>query len=326
MYKALTLGEAAAQLRRPADTLVLFHARPDADAVGSALALAQLLSALGSRVHCLCADEIPERLHFLVKHLQRDVSLAGIPQDFTAARVVAVDVASPAQLGALWQHFEGKVDLMIDHHATGTPFADHLIDPAASATGELVFALLRELGGELTKKVATLLFAAISSDTGGFRFSNVTPHTHRIAAELLEAGADAAEINHRLFESKSMAMLSAEAAAFSRLHLYADGRVAVITFPHALKAELSLKDEHLATLVDIARSVEGVEVAAAIRQPTPDGEFRVSMRATCDVDVAAICAAFGGGGHKKAAGATLHAADIAAAEKMLTAEILKSIH
>ena len=126
----------------------------------------------------------------------------------------------------------------------------------------------------------------------------------------MASGIDCAEINHRLFDSFSMEQLRARAAGISNLHLFANGAIAVITFPYALKAALGLEDAHLDSLVDVARSLAGVKVAVCIRQPGTQGVFRVSMRSSCELDVSAVCAAFGGGGHKKAAGCTVTASDM----------------
>ena len=307
-YRSLTFEEILPYLSQPADTLVLFHRNPDADAVGSAFAMKLVLTDLGSRAFCVCADEIPDRLRFLTDGIQESVLPEAIPADFEVARILSVDSASPSQLGALWEMFEGQIDLMIDHHAMNEPYADHYIRPEAAATGEILFDLVKQLATDgyvtITDPLCMALYAAISGDTGGFCYANVTPETHMRAAELMASGIDCADINHRLFHSYSMEQLRARAAGISNMQLFADGRVAVITFPYAIKAALGLKDEHLDTLVEVARGLQGVRVAAAIRQ-SEGGIYRVSMRSSCHVDVAAICATFGGGGHVKAAGCTI---------------------
>ena len=186
--------------------------------------------------------------------------------------------------------------------------------PEAAATGEILFDIVKTLAQEekitITDSLCEDLYAAISSDTGCFRFSNVTPETHARAAELLASGIDTASINHRLFEVRTMEQLRAEAAGISNLHTFADGRIAVILFPYALKAALGLRDEHLDTLVEVARSLAGAQIAVTIKQPSTEAVFRVSTRAECDYNVAELCALFGGGGHAKAAGCTVNAANI----------------
>ena len=313
------------RLAEPQDTLILFHRNPDADAVGSAFALKYVLESLGSRAWCVCANEIPARLAFLTDGEQESVLPEAIPDELEIERIISVDTASPAQLGALWELYEGQIDFMIDHHGMGEPYADHYIRSDAAATGEILFDIVKELADAdkitITDALCIDLYAAISSDTGCFRYSNVTPETHMRAAELVASGIDCADINHKLLEARTLDQLRAQAAGISNLHLFADGKVAIVTFPYALKAALDLCDEHLETLIDVARSLAGVKVAIAIRQPGTGGTFRVSTRSNCDYDVSALCARFGGGGHKKAAGCTITAADTDEAMNRIVREI-----
>ena len=324
-FRSLTLEEICDLLAVPANTLILFHRNPDADAIGSAFALKKILSDLGSRAWCVCSDEIPERLAFLADDEQESVLPSSIPQDMTVERIMSVDSASPAQLGGLYALYEGRIDLMIDHHETGEVYANHYVRKDAAATGEIMFDLVKRLATEervtITDRLCTRLYAAISADTGGFRFSNVTSQTHKRAAELVASGIDCAAINHRLFDCNSMERLRATAAGISNLHVFADGKIAVITFPYALKVALGLSDTDLDGLVEIARSLMGVCVAIAIRQPSADGVFRVSTRSSCTYNVAELCARFDGGGHKKAAGCTLYAADMEEAMNQIVSAI-----
>lgn len=321
-FASLNEQQVCALLRTPADTLVLYHVRPDPDAIGSAFALARLLRALGSRAYCVCADEIPRRLRFLVDTQQESTLPESIPQGFCATRVITVDAASPSQLGALFDRFAEQITLMIDHHASGTVYADHYRVMTA-ATGELILDLFAALGVPVDPVSARLLYAAISGDTGCFKYSNTTPETHRRAAALLALGVDAAEINRLLFDCKPLSLLRAEKAAFDRLCLYREGEIAVVTFPYDLKEKMQLCDEDLETLIDVAREVAGVRVAVSIRQSKPEPVFRVSMRSACALDVAAVCAVFGGGGHVKAAGATIAAESIEAARDAVLAVLFE---
>lgn len=319
--RALTVEQVLARLSSPAPTLILFHVNPDADAIGSAFALASFLSACGSSAYCLCADEIPERLRFLTDGLQDSVLISSLPEGFEDARVITVDSASPAQLGSLYDTLGERVSLMIDHHAAGTPYADYLLVPQAAATGEILFDLFAASGLDLPAVTAKLLYSAISSDTGGFRYANVRKETHLRAAALVEAGVDVAEVSRLLFETKSPATLRAERLGLSKLQVLDGGRVAVITVSYAELQENDLRPEHLATLIDIARSVAGVEVAAVLRQLSDQPVFRLSTRANVDFDVSAVCATFGGGGHRRAAGATLHADCMESALSLLLSAI-----
>ena len=310
MYQHLTLTETAVRLRGNEPTLILFHRHPDGDAIGAGFGLKLILEAMGGTVYCVCEDEIPERLRFLTEGVQDSILKENLPADFAPTQIISVDTASPAQAGVLYPDYEGKFDLMIDHHAKGDMYADGYIDGEASSAGELIYRLSRELVkmgrlAAIPERVDQLLYAAISSDTGCFRYSNASPETHRAAAALLEAGFDAADLNHRLFGVKSYKLLQAEKVGFDRLKLYADGKLGIVAMPFEVMEQYGFTDEHLGTLVDVARGLQGVQVAVAIRQPKAEGVYRVSMRSSCDVDVAAICAEFGGGGHIKAAGCTV---------------------
>ncbi len=320
-FRSLQCSELAQALRESTDSLIIFHRHPDGDAVGSGFALRLLLEAMGCRALCACEDEIPERFRFLVGGMQESILKEHLPADFAPVQIITVDTASPAQMGTLFPLYEGKVTLMIDHHAKGTVYADGWVDGSASSAGEMVFRLSRELvrTGRIScipEGLDKLLYAAVSSDTGCFRYSNVTTATHVCAAELLAGGTfDPAELNHLLFEVKSEKLLLAERLGAERLICRLNGALGIVTFPASLKQQYELTDEHLETLVDIPRSLEGVQVAVAIRQPSDAPVFRVSMRSNTNVDVSAVCARFGGGGHVKAAGCTIELPSVTTVEE-----------
>ena len=321
------LDELIALLEAPADTLIIFHRNPDADAVGSAFAFSNVLEQLGSPTRCVCQDEVPDNLQFLMNGTQESVLVDAVLADFEPVRIISVDTASRAQMGTLADLFGESVDVMIDHHEQDDTYgAQCYIRPNAAATGEILFDLIKRLAEEeritVDEAMCIDLYAAISGDTGCFRYSNVTPKTHIRAAELVASGIDCADINRRLFENKSLERLRAQSAAISNMELFADGKIAVVTFPYALKIALGLSDADLDALVDIPRSLSGVEVALCIRQPLPEGKFRVSCRSNGSYDVAALCRKFDGGGHARAAGCTLTALDIGDAMH----RILSAIH
>ncbi len=329
-FRKFSFTEVVDELAIAKNTLILFHVRPDGDAVGSAFALKLLLEATGSRVFCMCQNQVPQRLAFLSVGIQDSTLPEDIPTDFEAERIVAVDTASVAQLGDLYARFANKIDLKLDHHTKGDHYADYFVMESAAATGEIVFDISREflkrgLINALPERVDFCLYTAISSDTGCFKYSNVTPKTHIRSAELLKSGVDAAGINQLLFDSKSMEVLAAEKAGFDTLKMFRDGKIAVVYFTYEMKERLGILDEHLETLIDVARSVEGVEVAIAVRQPSKEKTFRVSTRSQGGVDVSAVCAAFGGGGHVRASGCTIMADSIEHAADLVVTEIEKQM-
>lgn len=310
IYRKLTLEETVKILCQKKDTLLLCHSRPDCDTVGSALALKKLLQKMGMKAHCICESQLPHRLEFLPDD-QKSFLREDIPEGFKAERIIAVDTASPMQLGDLEEEYLEKVDLMIDHHGKGQQYADGYIIPDISATGEMVFRISRELlriGAidSISKEIDSCIYAAISSDTGCFKYSSVSPDTHMAAAELLRSGIDFADINHRLFDCKPFIQLKTEQIGFEHLSFYDNGKIGIIEFPYKLKAENGILDQYMETLVDVARSIDGVGVAIVIRQPKDENVFRCSMRSSCETDVSKVCAKLGGGGHVKAAGCTIY--------------------
>ena len=317
-FRCVSVEESADILCSGKNVLILFHVHPDGDAVGSAFALRAFIESRGRKAWCVCADELPERFRFIFEGVQGSVLHNAIPKDFKADLIVSVDTASPSQLGALYDVYKGKIDLMIDHHEKGTPYATNCIHGGAAACGEVLYEILKcasdKDGEALPFEVSRLIYTAISSDTGCFRYSNVTPVTHKLAAELIAKGVDGADINHRLFGIKTLKQMQVEHAGFERMNLHLGGKVAIITFPYDLKTQYGADDEALETLIDVARCVKGVDIAAVIKQPVAENRFRVSMRSSCNFDVSEICAMYGGGGHMRAAGCTIVADSILSAE------------
>lgn len=306
---ALTLDEVCDRLYAARNPLILMHTRPDGDTVGSAAALMHILTALGNSPRCLAPDPIPRRLSFLCDGLNTEPPCLDGSTDYT---VITVDVASLGQLGALGTVMCGRLfpSLMIDHHGRGEAYTDHYVRPDAAAAGEIVYDLMirmheRGMLRELPAGAIATIYSAISSDTGCFKYSNTTPHTHRIAAKLIETGVDASEINRRLFDVKSAEQLKAEGYVQSRICLHPCGKIAWVAISRKTRESLGLLDEHFETAIDVVRSLEGVEVALAVKE-SPDGRFKASLRST-GIDVAAIAASLGGGGHVRAAGCSLTA-------------------
>ena len=327
-FKEYTLDEICNYLVDKKNTLIIFHVRPDADAIGAAFALKLVLEAMGSKTICTCESEIPSRLAFLTDKHQRSTKFDNMDRTFEFQRVLTIDTASPSQLGNLQKFFEDKIDIMIDHHENGTRYADNYIRSDYAASGEIVYEIAKRLVemGELEaipRDAYDLIYAALSSDTGCFKYSNVSAHTHICAAELVKAGVDTAEINHRLFDCKSEKMLAAEAAGIQNIKFYNNRKIAAIMFPYEMKKELELDDEHLETLVDVARAVDGVKIAISARQATEYRSFRISLRSSCSFDVSVIAKHFGGGGHTKAAACTIEADSIEFATQLVIDEIMR---
>ncbi len=304
---------------------LIAHTRPDGDCIGSAFAMRALLEAIGCRSRVVCADRLPARLRFIARGAQDEIEAGTAKGDFAPGagnRAVAIDVAAPSQLGSL----EGQYDivLVLDHHRCSLPVADRYLDSTAAATGEIVWRIARSwlragLIESIPREVSEAVYAAISSDTGCFRYSNVTAATHRIAAKLIGEIPDHAEIDRLLFEVRTEGRIRAEKAALDALRLYGGGRIAVCPMSRETVASLSIEYEDLDALIDVARSAGGAELAFSVREEG-DGVYRVSARSNADADVAALCAGFGGGGHTRAAGCVIEAASLDAAVDILLSE------
>ena len=320
-YPAVTLEEIADAFPSFGRTLILTHVNPDGDCVGSAFALAHLIEATGKEARVVCPTPLPRRLRFLAGNdetADRTVLGAGEAEGYDT--LLAVDVASPVQLGD-FAPLIPRVRFLIDHHGLGTPFAPHLVDPKASAAGEIVsrlYALLRDRGTvPALPEAARCLYAAIAADTGSFAFSNTTEETMRTAGALLsEINADAAktgrpdtaEICRILFAQRTFRELTAERHTVEGLRFFEDRRLAAVLFTQQNLADWGLTEEDIGNAVDTPRAVEGVLVALSLRQQKADPRaYKVSSRANADVNCAAVCARFGGGGHVRAAGCTITA-------------------
>ncbi len=305
----LSLAECADALLAVGSAAVVTHIRPDADTVGTAIALCKLLTMLGKDAVLLPSDKIPDRLAFLTD----GVRLVSSPEE---RAVIACDVASPAQLGELYEILP-EVYLTIDHHAVNTPFSKHYTVPTASSAAEVLFDVICELSARgsatLTEEIAYPLYAAISSDTGGFVFSSASPATYRAAAALIETGIDFADINHRLFQSKSRDQLRAE--GFVAETAVSAGNIAYAVITAADRKRLGIGKEHFETAIDIVRSLAGTEIAFTLKE-LDEGKYRASLRST-GFNVAEVAAKFSGGGHVRAAGCTVIAPSPTAAAEMI---------
>ena len=278
------------------DALVVGHSHPDGDCAGSAASLAAYLIAGGARAR----EPLPLRLRFLCDGVEL---LETLPDDLDDVTVICTDVASAVQLGGLREALEHRVAIRIDHHEVSTPYAARgFVDPAAAATGEILFDLYAETGlSRLPMTAKAAVFGAIASDTGCFKYANVTPSTHLRAAALLTAGGDGARVNQLLFDTGRVSAIVIENTD------YTDGLVMA----------------DFETAVDIARSVRGVQIAIVIKGAPKAGVYRVSLRGNDNTPVSGIAAAFGGGGHLLAAGCTIEAASGDAALQLLLDEVEK---
>lgn len=312
-FVKLGISEVCDRLERYERYLLLMHSSPDGDTLGSCTALSSILSLMGKSSYIVYPDkQFPEYLRpFLSVPVYSPKEAEGI--EFDAA--ICVDVASPAQLRDNYETYKDKIFMSVDHHGNGTPMSDCLLTPDAAATGEIIYDIACELIrrnriSALPTDAAEAIYLAISSDTGCFKYSNVTPKTHRIAASLIEAGVRHSYINTLCFDSKSKKQIEAEKIVYNNLHVLLDGKLTVAALDSKTKA--GIQNEYFENAVNIARSVRGAVVSCSIKEKDEfPGEFRVSLRSSdTSVDVSKVCAEFGGGGHICAAGCSVTAENI----------------
>ena len=294
----LTRREAARFLAERDGFSIVTHRRPDGDTIGSAAVLCRGLRKLGKTAHILENPEITEKYAHLHSGLTKAAADA---QDV----LVSVDVASANMLPDAFRALEDRIGLRIDHHSSATSFTPHeLVEPEAAACGEIVYGILEELGCALDMPMANALYTAISTDTGCFRYANTTSNTFAVVAKCAQVSPDLFRINQELFETNSLAKLRLQGWLAENAVFLQGGKVAICALPLAKEQELGVTEDDLENISGFPRSIAGVKIAATLRQE-PDGRIKLSVRAVPGYDAAAICAKFGGGGHKGAAGASM---------------------
>jgi phosphoesterase RecJ-like protein len=285
--------------------VVVTHENPDGDALGSLLAMTLALRALGKDAVMYLTGDVPTpgEYGFLgLDDLQRS-----LPADFAERVLVAVDCASERRIGESREPVDGAAFVIdVDHHHDNTLFGDvNMIVADASSTAEMVRDLLRELGVELTPQIAEALYVGLVTDTGRFQYTNTTPKALRLAAELVEAGADVHGIFRQVYETVQFGKLKLLARALERAEVYEGGRLVISYLVKEDFAEVGAEEPYSEGIIDYLRSVEGSEMVALIREPPrADGPARrVSLRSSHDeIDVSAIARERDGGGHRQAAG------------------------
>jgi phosphoesterase RecJ-like protein len=302
------IAELAAELRPGRTAVLSTHVNADGDGCGSEAALARLLTGMGLTVRIVNPTPWPAMFNFLLGDDVRDETARGAAALKDADLLIVVDISDVNRLGALADAVRALAvpKLVIDHHiATSEPAGSVILsDTTACATGELVFDLATELGLPITVPVATALYAAILTDTGGFRFSNTTPRCHMVAAQLLAAGIDPEEMYRRIYASVPLGRLQLLRDALSTLEVDEEHGVAWISVPAGALERYDLRSEDLDGIVEHPRSLSGTRLALFFRD-LGYGKVKVSFRSTGDVDVNHFAKQFGGGGHARASGALI---------------------
>lgn len=313
MSNRITVAQAAALLQTQDRILILTHQFPDGDTIGSGYALCRALRTMGKQARVICNDPIPEKYEYMMEGMEE--------QAFEPDFVCAVDVADCKLLGEGLQRYASQTVLCIDHHGSHREFEEQLLlDADMGATAMLILQVIEALGVPLDTSMADCLYTGLATDTGCFKYSNTTPLAHRMAAQLMEAGAHAEPINRAMFDIKSRARLALERLALQSMQFYDDGRVAVMQVTEDMMKQSGAGEFDMEGLSPLPRQIEGVWVGLTLRQKT-DGSYKVSVRTGAHADASAICALLGGGGHARAAGCTLFGTD-----EEVVAHLREAIH
>ena len=285
--------------------LITSHARPDGDSIGSQLAMAFALDALGKQTRIINADRAPEH-YYEFPGLNRIEIAAEVPADAVADAVIVMECGDLDRTGV--RGFEGRYIINVDHHAGNRMYgAINWFDESAAACGEMVYDVIAALGVPMSLEIATHIYLAILTDTGSFHHSNITPRTFEICRQTVEAGVNPAAMARRIFDSNSFGKLKLIGALLDRMQLLDDGRLAVLYMDDAMLGACGCTHNDTEGLINLPLTAREIH-AVVFFKVSPDGLVRVSMRSKYDVDVRLVANAFGGGGHKNAAGFTVEGA------------------
>ncbi|UCG85332.1 MAG: bifunctional oligoribonuclease/PAP phosphatase NrnA [Gemmatimonadota bacterium] len=316
-------AESLVEMLRPGMRVALTtHVNADGDGCGSVVALWHLLMDRSVRAAITNPTPFPERYRFLLKGAERaDKSAEAVKHLQRADAIIVTDISDLGRLGHLGRIIEQVTAPVacIDHHASEgvLPGGPRLVDPAACATGELIYDLAQTAGWTITQEAARALYVAIMTDTGGFRFSNTTPRALQVAAHLLAHGLDPEEAYRHVYASESEGRIRLIAEVLDTLVVEPQYGLAWVTVPPGALERHGLQPDDLEGVVEYPRSLRDVRLALLFR-PLANGRVKVSFRSMGSVDSASLAERFGGGGHRKAAGASL-AGDMAEVQSLVLA-------
>ncbi len=313
--KKININEAAEMLKAHDNYTILTHSSPDGDTVGCGYGLCRALRKIGKKANVVCGDEISKHFSFMWEGVE--------PMEFQEETVISVDVADYRLMNGLEEAYRNKVLLSIDHHVSHVDFAQYLcLEPDVAACCQTVYKIIKAMGIGLDKGIAACLYTGIATDSGCFKFSSVTPETHRIAADLLEYDFGFANINYQLFDLKSRELIALEEKIYREMEFYLDGKCAAVFLTKAVLDSIDSEDAN--QINGIPRRIEGVEVGVVVKEKKKC-VWKASLRANNTVDVQKIASAFGGGGHKNASGCTFEVDNPQKVMELLVPEIEKAL-
>ena len=300
--------EIVEQINKANDIVIMTHTNMDGDAIGSASALCHALRELGKRCVILLEDDIPGYLKFMHDHDKA----GGYPffvsaMPFEPQLAIVVDCGDASRIEKRLDVYESCAQkICVDHHMQTEAFADHsVVEPSASATGLLVYQLIKELGVEIDKDIAEDLYVAIMTDTGCFRYSNTTAECHLVAAELYKAGIEFDKLGTLIYDTLPLSQIRLESFIIEWMDLFADGKAVISYVTREKLREIGATYDMTGGCIDVLRKIDTVEICAFLKEHD-DGSIKLSLRAKSYADVNSVARALGGGGHIRAAGATLN--------------------
>lgn len=312
--------EIIAEKINSANKIIIFpHVLIDGDTFGSSIALCIALRKKGKQAFLLIDDVVPAYLEFLDQQFStHDTSVIEDPD-----LCITIDCSDLGRLGARREKFSsGKLTINIDHHSTNNHYADlNYVDDKASATGEIVFELLKKMNVGFDQAMAEAIYSAIATDTGNFQYSNTTRNTHLIAAELFQMGLDVNRVSIELYQNIRFEKLKITAEVLETLEIAFNGKVASGYVTKQMLNQANALIDETDGIIETLRNIQGVEIAVFMKELSP-GEIKVGFRSKKYADVSSIAMKFSGGGHKKASGCTINGT-IEEAKKMIYSEIEK---
>jgi phosphoesterase RecJ-like protein len=321
--RSFTLRRVGQRLLGVRRVVLTTHVNADGDGCGSEAAVAAWLEGRGVEATIVNPTEYPQTFRFLLHRQDVVADLGSTDADAAidaADLYLVLDTAEPQRVGELAPLLPRERTLVVDHHVAGREVVGDTAvqDPSAAATGEMVYDLIRVQGDEVPTAAALGAYVAIVSDTGSFRYSNTTPRAHAVAADLLGRGIDPEIVYRRLFATAPLRRLELLREALSTLRYEKDIGLAWMVVPRAVSARLQADNEDFDGIIEHARSIEGSEVALLFKE-MDDGKTKISFRSNGRADVNRIAGRFGGGGHVKAAGATVDGPAAAIAPAVIAA-------
>lgn len=293
------------------DIVIVAHQNPDGDTLGSSFALMYTLEQLGKRARVECTDPFPMQYGYMFPERAQSY--------FEPKYIVTVDLADKQLFGKKTEKYCDRVELCIDHHESNSLYAKNTFLKAdAAATAELIENIIYELPGtELTKKIADCIYTGVATDTGCFRYSNTTAHSHAVAGRMFRAGCDYTHINYVMFEQKSFSRIAIEREVMNTIEYHFNNKCALCYITREMMDSTGALDSELEGVAAIPREIEGVMVGVTLREK--EGGFKVSLRTDETTDATAIAGLLGGGGHTRASGCFISAGLMEAKEIIISA-------